>query len=473
MGAREMDEIVHLDISGAAKALQSRALSSLELTEHMLKRITLVDPHLKAYVEVLAEQARASARNADAEIGGGRYRGPLHGIPIAIKALYDMKDVRTTSCSKVRDDYEAQTDSTVVHRLKEAGAVILGIVTTHEFAFGFDSVPTRNAWNIDHIPSGSSGGTGAAVAAGLCFAGTGTDTGGSIRAPAAANGIAGIKPSYGRVSKAGVTVLSWSLDHAGPLARTVRDLAILLGIMSGVDARDPHTKDVPVPDYIRGLDRDIRGMRVGVPTNYFFDDIQPAVGEAVTEAVRRLEKLGATIVPIAIPGIDGIVDSWLPIALAEAATYHQQGLRAKADLYGDDVRFLLEAGELTLATTYINAQRVRLAWKSALKDAMGDIDVMVTPTLPNTAMKVGDTVSRIGSREETVFAVSARFCAPFNMVGLPAASIPCGFAPNGLPIGLQIVGKPFDEETVLRLGHAFESDTEFHLKRPQLPGLST
>ena len=470
MGAG-MDDIADLDIAGAAKALQSRTFSSLELTEHMLRRIALVDPHLKAFVEVLAEQARASAKKADADIGSGRYRGPLHGIPIAIKALYDTKDVRTNSCSKVRSDYVAQTDSTVVHKLKEAGAVILGIVTTHEFAFGFDSVPTRNAWNVDHIPSGSSGGTGAAVAAGLCFAGTGTDTGGSIRAPAAANGIAGIKPSYGRVSKAGVTVLSWSLDHAGPLARTVRDLAILLGIMSGADPKDPHTRDVPVPDYTKALTGDVRGMRVGVPTNYFFDDVQSAVGEAVMEAIWRLERLGAVIVPIAIPGIDGIVDCWLPIALAEAATYHQHSFRTKADLYGDDVRFLLEAGELTLATTYINAQRVRLAWKSSLKDAMRDVDVIVTPTLPNTAMKVGETMSRIGAREETVFAVSARFCAPFNMAGLPAASIPCGFAPNGLPIGLQIVGKPFDEEMVLKLGHAFESDTDFHLKRPRPPGL--
>jgi aspartyl-tRNA(Asn)/glutamyl-tRNA(Gln) amidotransferase subunit A len=468
-----VDDIVNWDITDAAKALKSRSLSSLELTEQMLKRIALTDPHLKAFVEVLAEEARASARNVDTEIGSGRYRGPLHGVPIAIKAIYDVEGVRTNSCSKVRADYVSQADSTVVRKLKEAGAVILGIVTTHEFAFGFDSVPTRNAWNVDHIPSGSSGGTGAAVAAGLCFAGTGTDTGGSIRAPAATNGIAGIKPSYGRVSKAGVTVLSWSLDHAGPMARTVRDLAILLGIMSGVDPRDPHTKDVAVPDYTKALVGNIKGIRVGLPGNYFFDDIQPAVGDAVTEAIKRLERLGARIVPVTVPGIDGILDSWLPIAIAEAATYHQHSLRAKGDLYGDDVRFLLEAGELTLATTYINAQRARLAWKSSLKDAMRNIDVMVTPTMPNTAMKVGETISKIGAREESVFAVSARFCAPFNMSGLPAASIPCGFAPNGLPIGLQIVGKPFDEETVLKLSHAFESDSDFHLKRPHLPGLGS
>jgi len=467
-----VDEFANLDIARAANAIRAKTLSPLELVEGLLKRIASVDPYLKAYVEVLAEQARASAKESETEIASGRYRGPLHGIPVAIKALYDVKGVKTTSSSRVRADYVPQADCTVVKKLREAGAIILGMVTAHEFAFGFDSVPTRNAWNLDHIPSGSSGGSGAAIAAGLCLAGTGTDTGGSIRAPAAANGIAGIKPSYGRVSKAGITVLSWSLDHAGPMAKTVGDLAILLNVMCGPDTKDPHTKDVPVPDYTRALTGDVRGLRIGVPTNYFFDDVQPAVGDAVTAAIARLERLGATVVPIRIGAVDGIVDSWLPIALAEAATYHQKSLRAKADLYGEDVRMLLEAGELTLATTYINAQRVRSSWKAALKDAMRDVDVIVTPTLPNTAMKVGEKTIKIGSKEETVFAVSARFCAPFNMAGLPAASVPCGFGPNLLPIGLQIVGKPFDEETVLKVSHAFERDTDFHLRRPRLPGLS-
>jgi aspartyl-tRNA(Asn)/glutamyl-tRNA(Gln) amidotransferase subunit A len=274
------------------------------------------------------------------------------------------------------------------------------------------------------------------------------------------------------VSNAGVTVLSWSLDHAGPMARTVRDLAILLGTMSGFDPRDPHTKDVLVPDYAKALVGDVRGMRIGVPTNYFFDDVQSAVGDAVTEAVWRFDKMGARIVPIAIQGIEGLIDSWLPIAIAEAATYHQQSFRAKADLYGDDVRFLLEAGELTLATTYINAQRVRFAFKSFLKETMRDVDVIVTPTLPNTAMKAGEKTIKIGSKEESVFEVSARFCAPFNMAGLPAASIPCGFAPDGLPIGLQVVGRPFDEETILRTCYAFEHATDHHLRRPRLPGLT-
>lgn len=466
-----MSDIADLDITAAAAAISSGSLTSLDLTEWTLQRIAMVDTHLKAFIEVLADEARTSAEMADAEIRGGTYRGPLHGIPIAIKALYDVKGVRTTANSKVRQDYVPQTDSTVVEKLKDAGAIILGMLSCHEFAFGFDSAPTRNPWNTGHIPSGSSGGTGAAIAAGLCFAGTGTDTGGSIRAPSAANGIAGIKPTYGRVSRAGVAALSWSLDHAGPMARSVRDLAILLGIVAGPDPRDPHAIDIAVPNYTDALNGDIRGFRLGVPTNYFFDDIQPAVGDAVMGAVRQFENLGAAIVPIAVPFDDRVIDSWVAIAMSEAATYHQLSLRSKADLYGEDVRLLLEAGELTLATTYINAQRARLSWNSSLMSAIRDIDAIVTPTLPNTAMKVGETSIRIGRKEETVFEVSARLCAPFDMAGLPAASIPCGFAPNGLPIGLQIVGKPFNEETVLKVCHAFESVTEYHLRRPRLPGL--
>jgi aspartyl-tRNA(Asn)/glutamyl-tRNA(Gln) amidotransferase subunit A len=464
--------IVDLDIAGASKAILAKSISSAELTTQTLARIASINPHLKAYEQVLSEDARAAAKAADAEIASGTHRGPLHGIPIAIKAIYDVKGVKTTSGSKVRRDYVAKNDSTVVRKLKEAGAVILGIVTTYEFAFGFDSSPTRNAWNIDHIPSGSSGGTAAAVAASLCMAGVGTDTGGSVRAPAAANGVAGIKPSFGRVSKAGITSLSWSLDHPGPIAKTVEDLATLLRIMSGADPKDPDTKDVPVPDYPNAMRGDVRGMRIGLPTNYFFDDIQAPVGDAVTNAVKKLETMGAIIVPITVPGVDGIVDSWMPIAVAEAAAFHQHTLRTKTALYGDEVRLLLEVGELTLATTYINAQRVRLAWQSQLKETMRDINVIVTPTLPNTAMKVGETISKIGSREESVFAVSARFCAPFNMSGLPGVSIPCGFAPNGLPIGLQIVGKAFEEEVVLKLANAFESSTDYHLRRPPMPGLT-
>ena len=457
-----------LGIAGAGARISDNSFSSTALTEMMLARVTAIDPKLKSYVTILHDDALQAAAAADKEIAAGKRRGPLHGIPIAIKDIFDTKGVRTTACSRVRDNYIPEHDCTVVRKFREAGAVILGKVTTHEFAFGFDSHPTKNPWNLVHIPSGSSGGSGAAIAAGLCFAATGSDTGGSIRAPAAANGIVGIKPTYGRVSKAGVAVLSWSLDHAGPMARTVLDLAILLNIMAGQDPRDPHTKDAPVPNYVAFLTGDIRGVRLGVPTNYFTDDVDPAVANAVAKAIKELEHLGANIVPVDIAELDGALDCMLAIAMSEASTYHQASLRSSADLFGDETRLLLEAGEMMLATTYINAQRARYAIKAAFREALRDVDVILTPTQPTTALKIGQSMSRIGSREESVFAVSARFCAPLNLSGLPAASVPCGFSPGKMPIGLQIIGKPFDEATVLRVADAFERNTEWHSKYPPI-----
>jgi aspartyl-tRNA(Asn)/glutamyl-tRNA(Gln) amidotransferase subunit A len=457
-----------LDIAAVAERISSRSLSPVALTEMMLDRVARIDPKLSSYVTVLADDAIHSARQSQTEIASGKYRGALHGVPIAIKDIYDVKGIRTTACSRARENYVPAEDSTVVRKFREAGAVILGKVTTHEFAFGFDSRPTKNAWNLNHIPSGSSGGSGAAIAAGICFAATGSDTGGSIRAPAAANGIAGIKPTYGRVSKAGVAVLSWSLDHAGPMARTVRDLAILLGVMAGPDSLDPHTKDVAVPNYIAALTGDIRGIRLGIPSNYFFDDVEPTVEHAVRGAIADLGALGAKIVPVFIPDLDGVLDCMLAVAMSEASTYHQQTMRTGPELFSDETRLLLEAGELMLATTYINAQRMRRAVKNAFRQAMRDVDVLVTPTQPTTALKIGQRTSRIGSREESVFAVSARLCAPFNLSGLPAISVPCGFSPEVMPVGLQIIGKPFDEETVLRVADVFERNTQWHLRHPAI-----
>jgi aspartyl-tRNA(Asn)/glutamyl-tRNA(Gln) amidotransferase subunit A len=467
---RDLSSAWKQDIAAIGARISDKSVSPVALTEMMLNRISSVDPKLRSYVTVLKDDALKSAAAAEKEIASGKYRGPLHGIPIAIKDIYDTKGVKTTAGSRVRESYIPDKDATVVRRLREAGAVILGKVTTHEFAFGFDSRPTRNAWNLDHIPSGSSGGSGAAIAAGLCFAATGSDTGGSIRAPAAANGIAGIKPTYGRVSKAGVAVLSWSLDHAGPLARTVRDLAILLNAMAGQDVLDPHTKDVAVPDYTAALTGDIRDVKFGVPTNYFFEDVRPEVADAVAKAVEHLESLGAKAVPVEISDLDGVLDCMLAITMSEASTYHQTSLRRAPELFTDETRLLLETGEMIPATTYINAQRARAAIKAAFRQALRDVDVLVTPTQPSTALKIGQSVSRIGSREESVFGVSARFCAPFNISGLPSASVPCGISADGLPIGLQIVGKPFDETTVLKVADAYERHTQWHLKYPPISG---
>lgn len=466
----DLESAWKLDIAAVGSRISDRSVSPVALTRMMLARVGRIDPRLLSYVTVLEDDALKSAEIAEKEIAGGKYRGPLHGVPIAIKDIYDTRGVRTTACSKVREGYVPEEDCTVVRKFRAAGAVILGKVTTHEFAFGFDSQPTRNAWKLDHIPSGSSGGSGAAIAAGLCFAATGSDTGGSIRAPAAANGIAGIKPTYGRVSKAGVAVLSWSLDHAGPMARTVRDLAILLNIMAGLDPLDPHTKDVAVPDYTASLTGDIRGIRLGIPTDYFSDDVQPQVADAVARAVEVLQSEGATLVPVEISDLDGVLECMLAIAMSEAATYHGSSLRKTPGLFGDETRLLLEAGEMIPATTYIDAQRGRAAIKQAFNRALRDVDVLVTPTQPSTALKIGQKVSKIKSREESVFGVSARFCAPFNISGLPAASVPCGLSSEDLPIGLQIVGKAFDEATVLKVADAYERRTKWHLRYPAIAG---
>jgi Asp-tRNA(Asn)/Glu-tRNA(Gln) amidotransferase A subunit family amidase len=456
----DLSSLWRCDIAEVGSQLANRSLSPVELTDAMLERIAAIDPTVQSFVTVLDESARRQAAVAAGEIACGRYRGPLHGIPIAIKDIYDTVGVRTTCCSRVRQDHVPNEDATVVRKLKEAGAVILGKVSTHEFAFGFDSEPTKNPWNLAHIPSGSSGGSGAALAAGLCLAATGSDTGGSIRAPAAANGVVGIKPTYGRVSKYGVAALSWSLDHAGPMARTAQDLAILLNVMAGQDSQDFDTKDVAVEDYSQALTGDVRGVRLGLPSSYFTDDVTPAVAEAFDAAIAHLTSLGATVVTVDVGDLDGALDCMLAIAMAEAAVYHQGSLANTPHLYGSETRLLLEAGALMAASTYLNAQRVRTAVKVGFGRALSEVDVLLTPTQPRTAMKVGESVSRIGSREESVFEVSARFCAPFNLGGLPAASVPCGWCQDGLPIGLQIIGRPFDESTVLRVADAYQRSTE-------------
>lgn len=463
-------ELHYLSIAEAAKLLRRKALSPVELVQAVLNRIEEVDGRLKTYVTLLAKDALAAARRAEKDILRGKYIGPMHGIPLAIKDLYDTAGVTTASGSKIRRNYVPQADSTAVRKLREAGAIVLGKVTTHEFAFGFDAPPTRNAWNLNCTPSGSSGGSGAALAAGLCLGATGSDTGGSIRAPGAVNGIAGVKPTYGRVSKHGVAVLSWSLDHAGPMARSTEDLALMLRAMAGYDPSDRTTVDIPVPNYAAALSGNIKGLKIGIPQNYFFDDIQPAVRSAFTAAIATLKKLGARIVDVELDHFDNVLPSFFSIVMSEAATYHLKTFKERGDEYGADVRELLETGQLILATTYIAAQRNRAAIAASLASALGRVDVLATPTLPVTAARVRQDVYEWKNRKEPVFAACARFLCPFNLAGLPAVSIPCGFSEDQMPVGLQLAGRPYDEKTVLKVADAFEKATDWHRRRPKLTG---
>jgi aspartyl-tRNA(Asn)/glutamyl-tRNA(Gln) amidotransferase subunit A len=456
-------------IGEAALRIRTRQLSPVELTQAVLDRIDAVDGRVKAYVTVLHDAALEQARQAEQAIMGGEYRGPLHGIPIAVKDLYDTAGVRTTSSSKVRAEHVPVRDAAAVERLRAAGAVIVGKTVTHEFAYGVVSRPTRNPWNLDHIPGGSSGGSGAALAADECLGALGSDTGGSIRIPSSVNGVAGLKPTYGRISKHGVMPLSWSLDHAGPMARRVGDLAILLAELAGYDARDPTSAREPVDDYSRDLHAGVRGLRLGVPTNYFFDNAEPEVEAAVRAAVGSLADQGAEIREVSIPELELAMVAEFAIVFPEASAIHQKWLRRQAADYGEDVRLFLEVGELYLATHYLKAQRVRALVRDGLRRAFEGLDALLTPTLPQPAARADqDAFNGPNGTAEPVINAYVRTCCPFNLSGQPALSVPCGFTRGGLPIGLQIVGRPFDEALVLRIGQAYEAATDWHRRSPPL-----
>lgn len=458
-----------LSIAEAAQKIASRQLSPVELAKSALDRIEAVDDRLSAFVVVSGERALDAAQQAEKEIAEGRYRGPLHGIPVGIKDLYDVAGLPTTSSSQVRHDFIATEDATCVSRLTGAGAIVVGKTHTHEFAYGVITPTTRNPWNTDHIPGGSSGGSGAAVASGACLMGMGSDTGGSIRIPASLCGTVGLKPTYGRVSRYGVTSLCWSLDHVGPLTRTVQDAALVLNAIAGFDARDEATARVPVPDYTDDLDEGVRGMTVGLPSNFFFDDIDPDVEAAVRAAVAQLESQGARVREVEIPYAEQMLALEYGLVVPEATSYHQTMLRSRGEHYTDEVRVFLEAGELVLATSYLRVLRIRTLVKRAFREMFEGIDAIVCPTLPATAARVGqDSFTFPSGAQTSVTEAYVRHSAPANLTGLPALTVPCGFDATGLPIGLQVIGRPFDEATVLRIGHAYESANDWRSRQPEL-----
>ncbi|SFK69669.1 amidase [Geodermatophilus ruber] len=450
-------EPFELSLTAAAGEIEARRLSPVELIDSVLARIEATEGALNAYACVTAEPARKAAAQAEQEIAAGRYRGPLHGIPLGVKDLYDTAGVPTTCSSAVRAGNVPDTDAVAVERLVAAGMIPVGKTHTHEFAFGAITPTTRNPWDTGRIPGGSSGGSGAAVASGTCMVGLGSDTAGSIRIPASLCGTVGLKPTYGRASRRGVASLSWSLDHVGPLSRNVVDCALVMNEIAGFDRLDPATVDVPVPDYTSGLDRGIAGLRVGVPSNYYFDRVHEDVAAAVHAAIGVLDGLGAELREVTIPYADEILAAEWGILLPEASAYHQEMLRTKGDLYTEDVRLFLEVGELVLATDYIKALRVRTLMQQAWARMYDDIDVLVTPAMPVAAPEVGATELTWpdGSSEDVTTAL-VRLTSPGNLTGLPALSLPVGFDAAGLPLGMQVTGRPFDEVTVLRVGTAYE-----------------
>ncbi|MFF7484935.1 amidase [Streptomyces luteogriseus] len=445
-----------LSLTEASRAVRARELSPVELTESVLARIAAVEGRVSAYVTIAADEALAAAARAEREISEGGPRGPLHGIPMALKDLIDAAGMPTTASSRVRAGHLAEHDSGVAERLGAAGAVLLGKTHTHEFAYGLITPQTNNAWDPGRVAGGSSGGSAVAVAAGGATFAMGTDTGGSIRVPAALNGVVGLKPTYGLVSRTGVTSLSWSLDHVGPLTRTVQDAALVLAAAAGHDPRDPASVSGPVPDRFRG-GAGLRGLRVGIPRNHYFDRVTPEVEDSVRGAIERLAELGAELVDVEIPLARYLQAVQWGLMVPEATAYHERSLRATADLYAADVRILLEAGELTSAGDYLRAQRARTLMRDAWTRMFDGIDVLAAPTVPMTAVEAGqDAVEWADGTTEAVSDSYVRLCAPANITGIPALTLPVGHDRAGLPIGMQLMARPFGDATVLHVGRVYE-----------------
>jgi aspartyl-tRNA(Asn)/glutamyl-tRNA(Gln) amidotransferase subunit A len=463
-----------LSLIEAADKVVQREVSPIELTDAVLKQIEHAEPKINAFITVLEDQARAAAKAHEAMIRAGYYLGPLHGIPIALKDNLYTGGVRSTAGSKILADFVPEVDATVVARLRAAGAVFVGKTNMHEFAWGGTTDnphygPTRNPWNPDRFPAGSSGGSGAAVAARECFGAIGTDTGGSIRLPSAVNGVTGIRPTLGRVSNHNIVPLAWSMDTAGPMARTVADCATMFQVIAGHDPNDEASARVPVPNYLSQLERGVKGIRIGIVTDYFFSHLQQPVHDAVWSALKELEGAQARVVESEIANIHGNISAQLTIESAEPSTYHQEWLRTRPQDYGTDVRTLLEVGEMLLATHYLQAQRYRTLLRHEFLEAFQQVDVFICPTLPFVATPVGAMRVVIeGGQEEDMLSAIMQYTGVPSLTGFPSMSIPCGFSPDGLPIGMQIIGKPFDEATIFRVGHAFQQLTNWHTREPVL-----
>ncbi|MEA2524900.1 MAG: aspartyl-tRNA(Asn)/glutamyl-tRNA(Gln) amidotransferase subunit [Thermomicrobiales bacterium] len=446
-----MNEPCDLSLRQAGALLRRRELSSVEFTESTLKRIEQTEPAIHAYVRVMADEALDAARQADAELRDGTDRGPLHGMPIAIKDIFDVRGVPTKCGSRVREQANpAADDATSVARLRAAGAVILGKTTTQEFAAGVVSPPARNPWDTTRIPGGSSGGSAAAVAAGSALAAFGSDTGGSIRNPAALCGVVGLKPTFGTVSTRGVFPLAWSLDTVGPLARTVEDAALVLNAIADSPARDTTAE----------IGEGLRGLRLGVPRPHFYDRLQAGVREAVEAALAVFADLGAEVIEAPWAEAAAARATCFLINRVETVGVHGAGVRATPELYGEELSLRVQANALYSAEGYVRALRARSAIKASVARlfATHRLDALIAPSAPGTAVPADDlyVVDDEGNREHVSLAYT-RLTMPFNATGQPVLAIPCGFDPAGLPIGLQIAGRPFAEARLCRIGAAYES----------------
>jgi aspartyl-tRNA(Asn)/glutamyl-tRNA(Gln) amidotransferase subunit A len=464
-------DLLFRSLSDIAEQIRRKDVSPVEVTRAVLDRLERLNPRLNAFMTNLGAQAVESAQRAEQEIAARQPRGPLHGVPLALKDIFAMRGVQMTAGSKVLGTWVPDYDATVVARLKAAGAILVGTLQLYEFATGAvlnpHYGPTHNPWQLDHTTGGSSTGSGAAVAAGIVYGSLGTDTGGSVRIPASLCGLVGLKPTYGRVSRHGVVPLSWSLDHVGPLTRTIRDTALLLSVISGHDPKDATTSRLPVPDYVAALTGKVEGLRVGVPREFFFEGLDADVQQAVDQAIDQLAALDVKVSEVAWASIRQ-APALYAISLAEGAAAHAEWIRTRADYYGADVRERMCQGLLVPATAYLKAQRLRTVVMRDLERTLHEVDVLVTPTAPIPAPKLDAGPGEIGAPLGALRSTLRRLTQPFNITGSPAVTVPCGFSHDGLPIGLQLIGRPFDEARLLNLAYAYEQSTPWKDRHPAL-----
>lgn len=485
-------DLTSLTINALAEKLKKKETTSVEVTGAYLKRIEEVDPKVRAFITVTADEAMKSAKEADRRLAKGENCTPLTGVPISVKDIFCTKDIRTTCASKILEGFVPPYDSAVVRKLKEAGAVILGKNNMDEFAMGSSTEnsafsPTYNPWALDRVPGGSSGGSAASVAASECVASVGTDTGGSIRQPASCCGVVGLKPTYGRVSRYGMIAFASSLDQAGPFTKDVTDAAIMLNAIAGHDPADSTSMRAGVPDYTTYLSKDIKGLKVGIPKEYFIEGMDKEVESAVKEALEALKSAGAVLVPVTLPHTEYAVGVYYLVATAEAssnlARYDgvKYGLRVNEtggllDMYkktrdegfGGEVKRRIMLGTYSLSAGYYDAyykkaSQVRTLIKNDFDAAFESCDVIATPTAPTAAFKLGERVE-----DPLTMYLSDIFTISCNLAGIPGISVPCGFTKEGLPIGLQLLGRTLDEGTVLKAAYAYESATDWHKRSPRL-----
>lgn len=467
-----MSDLLALSAAELARAIRARKATALEAMQAVLPVARQAHAKLNCFVRIDEEGALAAARAADAAIARGRIAGPLAGVPMAHKDMYYREGEASSCGSKITRDRPAPATASALKRLDAAGALQFGVLNMTEFAYG----PTghnyhwghcRNAWNPDYITGGSSSGSGSSVAARANFAALGSDTGGSIRLPAHFCGVAGIKPTYGRVSRAGAMPLSFSMDTVGPLARTVEDCALILQAIAGQDPADATSSAVPVPDYAAALERPVKGLRIGVPTGYFSDAVDPAIRKLLDASLEVFRSLGCEIVEVAIPDMDSWNRAGTAIIAAEAAAIHANWLRERPQDYSDQVRARLEIGAGVTATQYLNALRLRdAALKAWLAEVMGKVDAVHAPVVAFATPTIQETDVGGGTKMTELLALVTRLMRPVNYLGLPSLAVPCGFQPHGLPCGFQLIGRPFDEALLFRLGHAYQRATDWHTRLP-------